>query len=135
MKVIASCLIVVLLFTSSGWSQTAAGGNQSGASPAESQHTAKIKAAVQKTGAGQAVRVTLREPSGEVKGFVSAIRDDGFDVTRAKTGEVVAVAYSNVEKVRGPGMSKGTKTAIGVTIAALAILGIVIAVVVSHFKV
>ena len=114
MKVIASCLIVVLLFTSSGWSQSAAGESQSAASP------------------GGHVRVTLREPTGEVKGFIRSIRYDGFDVTRAKTGEVVAVPYSNVEKVHGPGISTGWKVAIGVSVGVLAV--VIVAVLVWRAK-
>jgi len=133
-KVIASCLTVVLLITSSDLAQSAALDSQSAASPAETQRIAKIRTAVQKMGTGGHVRVTLREPSSEVKGFISAIRDDGFDVTKEKAGEVVAIPYSNVEKLRGPGMSRGTKIAIGVTVVVLATVGIIVAVIVTHFK-
>jgi hypothetical protein len=125
---------MVLLFTSSGVAQSATAGNQSTALAAEIRHTAKVKAEVQKTRMGGHVRVTLLEPPSEVKGLISTIRDDEFDVTREKTGETVAVPYSNVEKLRGPGLSKGAKIAIGVGIV-VGVLVVIVAIVASHAKV
>lgn len=130
---ISSCLIAVLVFTSSGSAQLTAAGNRSTPSPAETQQTAKVKAAVQKTGTGGHVRVTLLEPPSEVKGVISAIHDDGFDVTKEKVGEVVAVPYSNVEKLRGPGLSKGAKIGIAVGIV-VAVIVVIVAIVASHAK-
>jgi small nuclear ribonucleoprotein (snRNP)-like protein len=76
----------------------------------------KIKAAVQKRGAGEKsrVRVTLSNNT-EVSGYISKIDETSFVVTDVKTGQGAPIPYNGVQKVRGPALSKGAK--IGITVA------------------
>jgi len=73
---------------------------------------------VQKRGIGEQskVKVLLKDKM-EVKGYISKIDADSFQVTDKKNGEVRTISYGEVEKVRGPGLSRGTKIAIAVVVA------------------
>ena len=86
---------------------------------AGSKNAAKIKAEVQKRGIGKQarVKVTLRNET-EVKGYVSQIDDASFQITNPKTQDVTTVAYAEVKKVRGPGLSKVASIAIGIVAVA-----------------
>jgi len=78
---------------------------------------------VEKRGLGERsrVRVTLRNKS-EVKGYISQIDADTFQLTDRKSGHVSTVAYQDVSKIREGGMSKGTKIAIAVGIGVVVIV-------------
>jgi hypothetical protein len=80
------------------------------------KQASKIKAAVQKRGAGEKsrVRVTLFNNT-EVSGYISKIDETSFVVTDVKTGQGAPIPYNGVRKVRGPALSKGAK--IGITVA------------------
>jgi ribosome maturation factor RimP len=78
----------------------------------------QVKVEVLKRGTGKKakVRVKVRQGS-EVRGYVSKVDQDSFDVTE-KTGKTVTIAYGDVVKVQKPGMSKGAK--IGIAAGAIA---------------
>jgi hypothetical protein len=101
-RFVCGCLVVSL---------TASASPQSAVLP-EGQ-AARIKLEVQKRGAGEnsRVRVTLKDDA-EVKGYISRIDADTFQVTDKKTGSATTLEYREVLKVRGGGMSKGAKIAL-----------------------
>jgi len=100
-----------------------AGSKAKEASPVE-----KIKAKVAKRGVGEKARVSVRMQNGtQLKGYVSQAGEDSFVVTDSKTGQATTIAYREVEKVKGKGLSTAAKIGIGVaigvgaTVAALAL--------------
>ena len=121
MKLVA--LVLVLAVTSNSMAlmagQTADTTNQTPGS----KNAAKIKAEVQKRGIGKQarVKVTLRNDT-EVRGYVSQIDDASFQITSPNTQGVTTVAYADVKKVRGPGLSRAVRVAIGVSVLAAGVL-------------
>jgi len=97
MKTMALLLIAILTLNGSGFAL------QTG----DAKQAAKAKAEVQKRGVGERsrVRVSLRDGT-EVKGYISKVEENSFDVTDKKSGKAVAVSYNDVNKVKGPGLSK-----------------------------
>lgn len=69
------------------------------------------------------VRVLLNDKS-EVKGYISQVDADSFQVTDKKNGQVTNIACRDVDRIRGAGLSTGAKIAIGAGVA----VGVVIAV-------
>jgi len=124
---IACLLVLVMGFPLSMWSQSQV------ANPTEAQGkklveggpASKAKGEVQKRGAGERsrVRVTLRNQS-EVKGYISQIDTDTFQVTGKKSGRVTTIAYQDVARIRGGGMSTVAKIAITAGVVAGAMLGL-----------
>jgi hypothetical protein len=117
MKSAAILLATVVLLNS----LTAA---QSSAPPAEpSIPAAAIRTEVRRRGVGEKsrVKVSLRDAS-EVKAYISKIDDSAFEVTDKKSGISKFIAYGDVRKVQGPGLSSGVKIGIVVGVVALAIL-------------
>lgn len=126
-RTVAYLLLLVMGFPLSMWSQS------QGVNPTEVQEkkllegdpAAKAKREVQKRGAGERsrVRVTLRNTT-EVKGYLSQIDADNFQVTDRRSGQVTTIAYQDVTKIRGGGMSTGAKIALvtGIGVAAIVIL-------------
>jgi hypothetical protein len=97
----------------------------------EADHIAKIKTFITKQGIGEKARVTINTKNkAEIKGYVSKVEGDTFDVTDPNTGNVSTVSYADVTTAKGRGMSKGWKIGI-VAICAVAIVAIVLAVSVS----
>jgi len=90
----------------------------------EGEQAVQAKDQVQKRGAGERsrVRVTLRNKT-EVKGYISQIDADSFQVTDNKTGQATTIAYQDVMKVRRNGMSTVAKIAIGAGVVAGAMIG------------
>jgi hypothetical protein len=81
----------------------------------ETPQAATIKAKVQKRGIGEKSRVKAKLVNGsEVKGYISKIEETSFTVTDKKTGQTTTVPYGDVQKIRGPGLSKSDKILIGV---------------------
>jgi hypothetical protein len=75
----------------------------------------KVRIEIQKRGVGEKSRVTIRlRDRTEVKGYISQIEADTFQLTNSKTGKVTTIAYDSVDRVRGGGLSKGSKIAIGI---------------------
>ena len=124
---IACLLVLVMGFPLSTWSQSQA------ANPTEVQAkklvegdpASEAKGEVQKRSVGERsrVRVTLRNQS-EVKGYISQIDTDTFQVTGKKSGRVTTIAYQDVARIRGGGMSTVAKIAITAAVVAGAMIGL-----------
>jgi len=100
----------------------------------ETPQATKIKAKVQKRGTGEKSRVKVKLANGtEVKGYVSKIEETSFTVTDKKTGQTTAVLYADVQKIQGPGLSKGDKILIGVGVG-VAVFGIVVGIILSKLE-
>ena len=120
MKHFTLLLVAVLMFNSVAVAQAT--------QAQDASHAAKVKAEVQKRGAGEKSRVKVRlRNKEEVKGYISKIEDASFDVTDKKTGRATTIPYAEVEKVQGSGLSKGAKIGI-IAGAAVVIVAVVIAV-------
>jgi hypothetical protein len=78
----------------------------------EAAKSQKVKHEVEKRGVGQGSRakVKLRDGS-EVKGYISKISDTSFEITD-KAGNPVNIPYSDIAKVKNPGLSRTAKIAI-----------------------
>jgi len=126
MKTICLCLVAVLTLHRYGIATPAEGRSDSEPTTASNTQPAEqIKAEVERRGTGEKSRIKVRlRDKTEVKGYISQIDASLFQVTDEKTGKVMTVAYADVEKVRGRGMSRNTKTVIfiGVGIAAAGII-------------
>ena len=79
---------------------------------------------VERRGVGEQsrVRIMLKDKN-EVKGYISQLDADSFQVTDKKGGQARTIEYADVERVRGPGLSRGAKIGIAVGVAG-AVLGI-----------
>jgi len=83
----------------------------------------KIKADVLKRGTGVKKIVTVKMLNGaKIKGYISQTGADSFTLTDSETGQTNTVAYRDAAQIKGGGLSKGAKIAIGVGIAAAATL-------------
>ena len=120
MKNLALLLVTVLVCNSIVFADHAA--PASGTTQVQAQETsrtAKAKAEVQKRGIGEESRVKAKLVNGaEVKGFISRIEEASFVVTDTKTGQTTTIPHANVQKIQGPGLSKGGKIAIAVGVGA-----------------
>jgi hypothetical protein len=116
-SLISWCLIVCIPI--SGWPQSAFTPTQE-----QTDRTAKIKLDVQKRGTGERarVKVTLRDKA-EVKGYISQIGPDSFQVSDKKTGSVMTLAYQEVDQVQKLGLSTGAKAGIGAAVVAGVMIG------------
>ena len=83
--------------------------------------TAKIKADVTRRGTGKRIEVKKLDGT-KFKGSISQIGEDDFTLTDSKTNNTAVIAYRDVAKIKG----SGSKAILGVTIAALAVVGIVV---------
>jgi glucose/arabinose dehydrogenase len=130
MKTIALLLITVLALNGCGFAlQTSPRSASLQTQTNEAKQAANAKAEVQKRGVGEQsrVRVSLRDGT-EVKGYISKVEENSFEVTDRKSGKVVAISYDNVEKVKGSGLSRPAEIAIGVGIVVGVVGGIFLAV-------
>jgi hypothetical protein len=136
MKTICLCLVAVLTLHTYGIATPAEGRFDSEPTTASNTQPAeKIKAEVERRGTGEKSRVKVRlRDKTEVKGYISQIDASSFQVTEEKTGKVMTLAYVDVEKVGGRGMSRNTKTVIfiGVGIAAAGIILGILAGILNH---
>lgn len=93
------------------------------------EELSKIRSNVAKRGVGPDAKVKVILLDGtKLQGYVSEAGAETFTVTDAKTGGSVVVKYSEVKELKGNGLSKGAKTALGVGIALVAftvIIGLV----------
>lgn len=93
---------------------------QSGAEK-QGEELSKIRSKVAKRGVGPNAKVKITLVDGtKLQGYVSEARADSFTVTDAKTGGSVVVEYSQVKQLKGEGLSKGAKIALGLGIAVVA---------------
>jgi hypothetical protein len=118
MRTLSLLLIALLVFSSTG----------SAAQMAENSQAAKIKAQVQKRGAGEKSKVRVTLGSGTVvKGYIGKIEESSFEVDGNKTGQATSIAYTDVQRIQGPGLSRGAKITIAVVVGVAvvaAVLGI-----------
>jgi hypothetical protein len=91
----------------------------------EGEQAANAKSEVQRRGIGERsrVKVTLRNKT-EVKGYISQIDTNSFDVTDKKSGQSTTIPYEDAMKVRRNGMSTAAKIAIGAAVVAGTMFGL-----------
>jgi predicted extracellular nuclease len=119
MRTASLLLVALLIFSSAGFA----------AQTTQSPQAVRIKAQIQKRGAGEKSKVRVTLGSGTmVKGYISNIEETSFDVTGSKPGQATSVSYVDVQKIQGPGLSTGAKVGIGVAIG-VAIAAVVIAII------
>ena len=130
MKRLVACLLVLVMGSPlSMWSQSQVANSTEAQAKkmVERDPASKAKREVEKRGAGERsrVRVTLRNQD-EVKGYISQIGLDSFQITDKKSGEVTMIAYQDVTRVRGGGLSSGAKIAIvtGIGVAVIVIFSV-----------
>jgi len=118
-SLISWCLIASIPI--SGWSQAAFSPT---VTQEQADHVAKIKLELQKRGIGERarVKVMIRDKT-QVKGYVSQIGDDSFQVSDKKTGRVTTLAYQEVDRLQKQGLSTGAKVAIGAGVVAGVMIG------------
>ncbi len=75
---------------------------------------ANIKADIAKRGTGEKarVRITTRDNK-QISGYIKEAGDSSFVLGTKRSAETTTLAYSDVSKVRGPGLSTGAKVGIG----------------------
>ena len=73
----------------------------------------RIKTQVNKLGAGAKVTVFLKDGT-KVRGSISQILDDSFDVTLLNQTQSSIVSYRDVERIKRRGWTNPAKIAIGV---------------------
>jgi len=96
---------------------------------ATKSETAKHEVEKRGIGPGSRAKVKLRDGS-EVKGYISRISDTTFEITD-KAGNPVNIRYSEVAKVKNPGLSRTAKIAIVAGVGA-AVVVIAYAAAVAH---
>jgi predicted methyltransferase len=126
-RTVAYLLLLVMGFPPSMWSQSQ-GTNTTEMQQKkilEGEQAAKVQTEVQKRGAGERsrVRVTLRNKT-EVKGYISQIDADSFQVTDKKSGQITTISYEDAMKIRRNGMSTVAKIAIGAGVVGGAMIGL-----------
>src|SRR5947207_5137381 len=91
----------------------------------EGEQAANAKSEVQKRGIGERsrVKVTLRNKT-EVKGYISQIDTNSFDVTDKKSGQSTTIPYEDAMRVHRNGLSMATKIVIGAGVVAGTMIGI-----------
>jgi hypothetical protein len=82
----------------------------------------KVRKDVQSRGQGKKVVVTMENGS-RLKGRISQIHDDSFDLNDLASGQPTTIPYADVVKVKKPGFSKTKLTLIGVG-AAVVVLAV-----------
>ena len=91
----------------------------------------KIKMKVAKMGTGEKAKAKIKLRSGEkLKGYISSAGENDFVLTDKKSGKTTTIAYADVDEVKKPGLSQGTKIALIVVVAVVATAAILAAVVV-----
>jgi hypothetical protein len=101
--------------------------------PAQSSQSSSLgqqtRADVRKFGIGKEAKVEVKlQDKSKLKGFISAVEDDSFTITNAKTGETRTFAYAEVTQVRkqSSGLSSKTWLIIAGAAAAAIIAGVVV---------
>lgn len=121
---------MLLVYNSAVFAGQAAPASSTTVQAQETPQAAKIKAKVQNRGTGKNSRVRAKLVNGtEVKGYISKIEEASFTVTDEKTGQTTTVSYADVQKIRGPGLSKGgviALVAVGGAVVVLVVIGIMV---------
>lgn len=96
--------------------------------PADVEKTAKIKSEIARRVRNEktSVKIKLRDGA-ELKARITQAGESSFTATDEKTGKQTELAYSDVAKVKGRGMSTGLKIGIiaGAALATVAVLVII----------
>jgi sRNA-binding regulator protein Hfq len=82
----------------------------------------QIKARVNDLGAGAKVTVYLKDGT-KVRGSISQILDDSFDVTIKDQTQSSVISYRDVQNVKRRGWTSSAKMGVGIAIGAGAIVG------------
>ncbi|MFZ0636626.1 MAG: hypothetical protein WA755_18030 [Candidatus Acidiferrales bacterium] len=131
MKTVALLMVTLLIsnnFAFAGQAEPAPAAPQA-QTPGTSQ-SKKMKDQVQKRGVGEQSRVKVTLASGSVvRGTITKIEDASFAVTDKMTSQTTTISYSDVQKIQGPGMSRGAK--IGISVAIVVVAATVVAVVIA----
>ena len=116
MKTIAWLLVAVLTLNGTrSASQTLALAAASETQANATKQATTAKAEVQRRGVGEKSRVRVRLTDGtEVKGYISKVDTDSFEITDRKSGKITSIAYADASEVHRQGMSKTTKILIAV---------------------
>ena len=94
---------------------------------AERNRVERIKTNVYRLENTGKTKIVVRLKSGaKLKGYLTKIEEDSFDVTNYKTGQSAAVAYRDVARVEKQGLSKAAKFAIGIVVVAVIVVMVVI---------
>jgi hypothetical protein len=97
------CICLIVFVTVSAWPQSppTASMEVREDKPLQTSQVAKIKNEVQKRGIGEKskVKVTLRDRT-EVKGYISQIDADSFQVTDKNSEQSTTISYQDAMKVR-----------------------------------
>ncbi len=89
---------------------------------------------MQKRGIGEKSLVKAKLVNGaEVKGYISKIEEASFTVTDKRTSQTTTIPYAEVRKIQGPGLSRGSKILIAVTVVGV-LSAIAIGVTLSHTR-
>lgn len=133
MKHVSLLLVAALVFSSvASATQTAQTSQTTEGQTQQTVQDAKVRAEVQKRGVGEKARVRVKLLDGaEVMGYINKIEEASFEVTDKKTAQTTTILYADVQKIRGPGLSKGAKIVIGVVVVVV-IMAITSAIAVSR---
>jgi hypothetical protein len=93
----------------------------------DAQKAAQVKASIQKLGTGETARVKIKlKDNSKLSGYVSDIKEEYFIVKNPQTGQFSEIGFGQVKKVSGSNFSTGAKIAIGIGIAAAAVIAVVV---------
>jgi hypothetical protein len=128
MRILSSLSVALLIFNSAAFAgQPALDSETQQGKETETAQAVKIKAQVQKRGAGEKSRVRVTLGNGTVvKGYISKIDDSSFDVNGSKSGQATSISYTDVQKIQGPGLSTGAKVGIGVAIGVAIVVVVIV---------
>ena len=89
----------------------------------EARLAESLKTEIARLGTGPDARIELKLHDGtKVKGYISEAQATEFKVVDSKTGAATTVPYPQVRKVKGNNLAQGTKVAIVVGIAMVALV-------------
>ena len=95
----------------------------------QARSAAKVKQKISELGTGKNARVEVQLKDGtKLKGYVSEIKDDSFVVIGSESGAVTPIAYSQVKRLKGRGLSTGAKILVwlGVTAGVLLLIDLIV---------
>jgi len=91
----------------------------------QARFTERVRAGIAKLGTGTDARVEVKlQDKTKLKGYLSAVTEEHFVVTDAKTGVATQVLYPQVRQVKGHNLSTGARIAIGVALAAAFLIAV-----------
>jgi len=85
----------------------------------------QIKAQVNDLGAGAKVTVFLKDGT-KIRGSISQILDDSFDVTIKDQTQSSIISYRDVQKVKRRGWTSSAKVGLGVVAGAAAVIAVIV---------